>query len=270
MAITFANESVEYRAARDALLDQEIGLRRQMEAVAEARRALPPGPVVENEYVFEGLGEDGKPTRIRLSEMFRAGTDSLMIYHYMFPRYPSDDRAGAASGETARLPKAEQPCPSCTGLLDQLDAAAQHFEAGGGNFAVVAKVPLDRMLGVARDRGWRHLRMISSVGNDFKCDYHGEYDDGHPAPIVTVFKREADGTIRLFWASEMVYAPKDPGQDPRAAGTIEPFWNMFDLTPGGRPDFQEQLQYDCCAGVVPAALEDGHVQARDGAGDCAR
>ncbi len=111
MAITFANESVEYRAARDALLDQEIGLRRQMEAVAEARRALPPGPVVENEYVFEGLGEDGKPTRIRLSEMFRAGTDSLMIYHYMFPRYPSDDRAGAASGETARLPNGGAALP---------------------------------------------------------------------------------------------------------------------------------------------------------------
>ena len=256
MGVTFANESAEYRAARDQLLDQEIALRRQMEAVAEARRALPPGPVVAEDYVFEGLGEDGRPARIRLSELFREGTDALIVYHYMFPRYPTDDRSGAAEGETARLPLAEQPCPSCTALLDQLDAAAPHFEAGGGNFAVVAKTPLDRMLGVARDRGWRHLRMISSLGNDFKRDYHGEYDDGHAAPNMTAFQRAADGTIRLFWASELLYAPKDPGQDPRAAGTIEPFWNMFDLTPGGRPDFQEQLQYDCCKGAAPAALED--------------
>lgn len=39
----FPNESAEYRAARDALLEAEIALRRQTEAVAALRRALPPG-----------------------------------------------------------------------------------------------------------------------------------------------------------------------------------------------------------------------------------
>lgn len=38
---TFPGESVAYRAARDRLLEQEIRLRRQLEAVATARRALP-------------------------------------------------------------------------------------------------------------------------------------------------------------------------------------------------------------------------------------
>jgi hypothetical protein len=28
---------------------------------------------------------------------------------------------------------------------------------------------------------------------------------------------------------------------------------MFDLTPGGRPDFDEQLQYECCHGAQKAS-----------------
>ena len=54
MGITFPGESAEYRAARDRLLEQEIELRRAMEAVAAARRALPPGGVVPEDYVFQG------------------------------------------------------------------------------------------------------------------------------------------------------------------------------------------------------------------------
>src|SRR5688572_5060835 len=111
MSVTFPNESGEYRHARDALLQQEISLRRQMEAVAAARRALPPGGKVPEDYVFDGLDAAGQPAKIKLSELFRDGTDTLLVYNYMFPRYRSDARAAAASGETARLPIAEQPCP---------------------------------------------------------------------------------------------------------------------------------------------------------------
>jgi predicted dithiol-disulfide oxidoreductase (DUF899 family) len=46
MTIAFPGESAEYRAARNRLLEQEIELRRNMEAVAVARRRLPPGGVV--------------------------------------------------------------------------------------------------------------------------------------------------------------------------------------------------------------------------------
>jgi predicted dithiol-disulfide oxidoreductase (DUF899 family) len=43
----------------------------------------------------------------------------------------------------------------------------------------------------------------------------------------------------------MFWLDPDPGQDPRHAGTIEPLWNMMDLTREGRPsDWQEQLQYE--------------------------
>jgi predicted dithiol-disulfide oxidoreductase (DUF899 family) len=256
MSITFPNESREYRRARNALLEQEIQLRRQMETVAAARRALPAGGAVPEDYVFDGLSDSGAPTKIRLSELFRPGTDTLLLYNYMFPRYKTDTREAAESGETSRLPRAEQPCPSCTGLIDQLNAAAPHFEAGGGNFAVVAKTSLDRLLGVARDRDWQHVRLLSSASNNFKRDYNAEDEEGQQDSLMTVFKRDADGTIRLFWASELNSAPKEPGQDQRALGPLEPFWNMFDLTPGGRPDFIEQLQYHCCEGVRAHALKE--------------
>ncbi|MDB4888916.1 MAG: hypothetical protein JWL61_771, partial [Gemmatimonadetes bacterium] len=62
MSITFPGESAEYRAARDQLLQQEIELRRATEAVAVARRNLPPGASVAENYVFQEIGADGVPT----------------------------------------------------------------------------------------------------------------------------------------------------------------------------------------------------------------
>ena len=65
-------------------------------------------------------------------------------------------------------------------------------------------------------------------------------------PMLNVFHREA-GLIRHFWGAELLYAPADPGQDYRHVGTIEPLWNLFDLTPEGRgTDWDEQLIYACC------------------------
>jgi predicted dithiol-disulfide oxidoreductase (DUF899 family) len=88
MSITFPGESADYRAARDRLLEQEIDLRRVTEAVAAARRALPPGGVVREDYVFQREGADGAPTDVRLSELFAPGLDLLVIYSFMFPRDP--------------------------------------------------------------------------------------------------------------------------------------------------------------------------------------
>jgi predicted dithiol-disulfide oxidoreductase (DUF899 family) len=48
----FPNESNQYRQARDALLAEEIELRRHIERVAEQRRALPPGGEVTKDYRF--------------------------------------------------------------------------------------------------------------------------------------------------------------------------------------------------------------------------
>jgi predicted dithiol-disulfide oxidoreductase (DUF899 family) len=241
MGTTFPGESAEYRAARDRLLEREIDLRRAMEAVATARRQLPAGGVVPEDYVFQGRGTDGAPTDVTLSELFAPGKDSLVIYSFMFPRDPGDERQGPEGGQTALLPLAEGPCPSCVALLDQLDGAVEHVSQHV-NFVVVAKSPLSRILTFAEERGWR-LRLLSSAANSYNRDYLGETTEGSQRPMLNVFHRDG-GTIRHFWGSELFYAPTDSGQDPRHVGTIEPVWNLFDLTREGRPtDWDEQLSY---------------------------
>jgi predicted dithiol-disulfide oxidoreductase (DUF899 family) len=242
MRISFPGESSEYRAARDRLLEREIELRRTMEAVSEARRALPPGGEVPADYVFQGLGGDGKPADLRLSDLFAPGRDSLVIYSFMFPRDPGDDRPGPASGRSASLPLEEGPCPSCVALLDQLDGAVEHA-AQHINFAVVAKAPLPLLADFAGDRGWRRLRLLSSAANSYNRDYLAETAEGHQRPMLNVFHRDG-GAIRHFWGSELFYAESDPGQDPRHVGTIEPVWNLFDMTREGRgEDWDEQISY---------------------------
>jgi predicted dithiol-disulfide oxidoreductase (DUF899 family) len=123
MSISFPGESPEYRAARDQLLKQEAELRRVTEAVAAARRELPPGGIVPQDYVFQQGGSSGTPTEVKLSELFVPGKDTLVIYNFTFPRALDD----------------EQPCPHCTSMLDALDGAVQHITQRV-NFAVVAKV----------------------------------------------------------------------------------------------------------------------------------
>jgi predicted dithiol-disulfide oxidoreductase (DUF899 family) len=236
--VRFPNESAEYRAARDRLLDQEIELRRATEAVAEARRALPPGGVVPEDYVFEGA--EGP---VRLSELFAPGRDALAIYDFMFPRHPQDDTPGPKAGQTALLPLHEGPCPSCVALLDQLDGAVEHVTQHMG-FVAVAKAPVERVTTFGGERGWRRLTLLSAAGNGYKRAYGGETEDGIQQPMLNVFVRDG-GEIRHFWGSELFYAPTEPGQDPRHVNNLEPLWNFFDLTPQGRPTaWDEQLQYD--------------------------
>src|SRR5262249_47216463 len=158
-------------------LQKEIELRRAMESVAEARRDLPTGGVVPEDYVFDGIGPDGTAAKIKLSELFAPGKDSLLIYNFMFPRHPKDDRPRPTECATARLKRGEGPCPSCAGFLDQLDGAAHHVEQHV-NFAIVAKAPLARILAFAKERGWRRLRLLSAAGNKFKRDYQAETPEG--------------------------------------------------------------------------------------------
>ncbi len=227
MSTSFPGESAEYRAARDRLLQQEVELRRMTEAVAASRRALPPGGIVPEDYVFEGIGSDGHPAKITLSDLFEGGKDTLFIYNMMFPRAPDEDL----------------PCPSCTQFLDSFDGVAEHA-AERINVAVVAKADLPRLLAHADSRGWRRLRLLSSAGTTYNHDYRGEADDGRQQlPMLNVFHRQGD-TIRHFWGSELLFEPPDPDQDPRHGETIDPLWNLFDFTPDGRGrDWYPALSY---------------------------
>jgi predicted dithiol-disulfide oxidoreductase (DUF899 family) len=241
MGVTFPNETDEYRKARERLLEREIELRRLTEAVAEERRALPPGGEVPEDYVFHEAGGEDKQTDVRLSELFRPGRSALVIYSFMFPRDVRDDRPGPTEGETAKLPPGEGPCPSCVAMIDQLEGAADHVTQNA-NLVVVAKTPVERLAAFVRERGWTRLRYLSSANNTYNRDYHAEGPDGGQMPPLNVFERDGDAT-RHFWASELMWAPADPGQHPRHVGTLEPVWNILDLTRAGRPDWDEQLRY---------------------------
>ena len=219
----FPNESEEYRAARDALLQEEIELRRRSEAVAEQRRSLPLGGDVPTDYAFDGPGGT-----VHLSELFEDGKDTLFLYNFMF-----------IPGEQG-LPL-EGACPSCTSIIDAVDAEAPHI-VQRVNLAVVAKAPLEQFQEHARTRGWRHVQLLSSAGTTYNADYHGESDRGQN-PIATVFVRR-NGAIQHFWSSELFFAPTDPGMHPRHVDFIWPVWSVLDCTPEGRgTDWFPQLAY---------------------------
>src|ERR1700741_1362872 len=195
--VHFPGESSEYRRARNELLEDEAALKALSEKVAPKRRALPAGGLVKEDYVFESAGDGSK---VRLSELFVPGRNSLVIYNMMFPRWSEDQRAGAPGGKTAELPLVEQPCPSCTSVVDGLEGAAFHL-AERTNLVVIAKTSPDRLGAYAQERGWRNLRLLSSRNNTFNRDYHAETPDGVQLAVFHVFSR-SEGGIHNHWASE--------------------------------------------------------------------
>jgi predicted dithiol-disulfide oxidoreductase (DUF899 family) len=217
-ALRFPGESAGYRAARDQLLEAEIALRRQTEAVAAQRRALPPGGLAPQDYVFEGQAGP-----VKLSELF-ADKDVLLLYGFMLG------------------PQMERACPSCTSIIDALDGEMRHIRQRAA-IAIVARAPLQRLTAHARDRGWRDTQLLSSADNSFHRDYHAEDEAGRQWPVMNVFRR-GDGEIRHAWATELAFTPPDPGEDPRHVDLIWPLWAALDMSPEGRGEFRPKLSYD--------------------------
>jgi predicted dithiol-disulfide oxidoreductase (DUF899 family) len=217
----FPNETAEYDLARARLLEAERALRRSTEAVAAERRALPPGGVIPEDYELDDVGAR---TTVRFSELFAPEHDTLVVYSYMFG------------------PDMDQPCGSCTSIIDSLDGAAPHL-AQRVNLAVIAKSPAPRIGAFASGRGWRNLRLLSSAGTTFNRDYLAEEADGSQLPMLHVFRRDGD-EIRHFWSTELLYLEYDEGQDPRHLDMIWPVWGVLDATPGGRgTDWNPSVSY---------------------------
>ena len=232
--LTMPGESAEYRATRNKLLTEEMALRRQIESVAALRRALPAGGTVAQDYLFDG---DVGP--LKLADLFRPGKDTLAIYSFMYG------------------PERDLPCTGCTHFLDGLEGMVQHITQRI-NLAVVAKSPLPRLMALAQARGWRTMPLLSTHGNSYDHDYFGdssslpeavrkqqEFKAGEEwdMPMLNVFHRRGK-VISHFWGSEILYMPPEPGQEYRHNDALDSLWNMLDLTPAGRVDFQPQLAYD--------------------------
>ena len=215
----FPGESDHYRAARNELLEAEKDLRRNVERVAAMRRTLPLGGEPPEDYAFDGANGP-----VRLSELFEDGKDSLIVYSYMFG------------------PQMKAPCVLCTSILDALDGEAPHV-VQRVNLAVVAKSPIERILGFTRPRGWKNLRLLSSSGNTYNRDYGAENEKGSQLPACNVFVRR-DGKVRHFYSTELLYEPPEAGEDGRHVDMFWPLWNLFDLTPEGRgTDWYPRLSY---------------------------
>ena len=220
----FPSETPAYRKARDKLLKAEVNLRRQVEEVAKLRRKLPLGGVIPEDFVFDEPADVVGMRKVKLSELFAPGKDTLLLYSYMYSLAMNN------------------PCPMCTSIIDSLDGAAPHV-GQRVNLAVVAKSPLPRLLTFARNRGWRNLRFLSSSDNSYNRIYHGEDEEGHQNPIMNVFVRKG-GKIRHFWASELLFTKADKGQNQRHVDMVWPLWNLLDLTPEGRGrDWYPKINY---------------------------
>src|SRR3954466_12419721 len=132
--VRFPNESEAYRSARNALLAEEIELRRHIERVAAMRRALPPGGEAWGDYRFEGVNG-----AVDLAGLF-GDKQTLVVYSYMFG------------------PGRERPCPMCTSLLSAWDGEARDMEQNVA-LAVVARSPLAKLLAFKKERRWQHLKL---------------------------------------------------------------------------------------------------------------
>ena len=205
-AACFPNESAEYRRARQALLAEEIELRRHIERVAEQRRQLPAGGEVTKPYTFEGEGGSAS-----FADLF-GNKATLVVYSYMFG------------------PQRDKPCPMCTSFMSTWQSKLPDIEQRIA-FVFFARSPIARLIAAKRERGWTQHRIYSDVSGDYTRDYVSK--DDADVPAYNVFTRR-DGAIRHFWASEMGAATADPGQDPRGAPDIDSLWTVLDTTPEGR------------------------------------
>jgi predicted dithiol-disulfide oxidoreductase (DUF899 family) len=235
--LSFPNENAEYREARNALLDAEIALRAQIEAVAAQRRALPLGGEIPENYEFERIGTNGMPERVEMSALF-GRHDTLILYSFMYG------------------PDRSTPCRGCTHLLDSVDGGARHITQRAALW-VVAKSPIARLEAWARERGWNHLRFLSTAGNNYDADYFGDTSKfssamrkAHGVPdgenwdetIFNVFRLD-NGVVRHFWGSEMSFAPTAPNQHHRSGDAVNSLWGLLDMTPEGRGAFFPKLAY---------------------------
>ncbi|WP_109356282.1 DUF899 family protein [Sphingorhabdus sp. EL138] len=203
----YPNESKEYRESRDALLKEEAALVDHVKAVAKLRRQLPLGGRLKEDYIFEWASNEKLGQNVKFSELF-GSKDTLLLYSFMFG------------------PSWDNPCPSCTSVVDALDRMAYSVSRDAA-FFTVGKAPAIRINDWANKRGWSQIDIISGYECSYQADYNCQSNsDDRQFPTMHVFKKTEDGIFH-FWGTELTSNDLD---------MIWPYWNLMDLTPKGRPD----------------------------------
>jgi predicted dithiol-disulfide oxidoreductase (DUF899 family) len=209
----YPNESREYREARDTLLMDEQELANKVKALAARRRQLPPGGQLKEDYVFQWATEGKVGKKVKFSELF-GDKNALLLYSFMFG------------------PNWDNPCYSCTSLVDGFDRAAYSVTRNAA-FVCIAKAPADRINAWAKKRGWSQIALVSGFESPYQADYKCQGDsDDRQFPVMHVFRKQG-GKIFHFWGSELKSNHVD---------TVWAYWNLMDFTPEGRPDISTPPQ----------------------------
>ncbi len=210
----FSGESAAYGKARQDLLAEEIALQQSIDQLSAKRRALPDGPLIEKDYRFK----DMNGYEVDLASLF-GNHQTLVTYFWMY----GPDRG--------------RPCPMCTNLLGPLDANAKDLMQRVA-LVVMGRSTVERQLAFACERGWRTLKFVQTIGDDYALDFGGlDPESLSESPVLAVFKKTGSGSnmkVRLFWKGEMTSAMADEGKDPRGIPDFSPLWTTLDLTPEGR------------------------------------
>ena len=217
----FSSESAAYANERQALLAEEIEVRRRLGRLARQNRELPEGPKMPGGWKFIGMnGDEGG-----LADMF-GPHDTLVLYHWMYG------------------PERNRPCPMCTNLLGPLAANAADLGQRVA-LAVVSRSKVERMVAFGIERGWRDLPYFQSVGDEFSVAIGGLDAEKRAENPVLMVLRKKGSEVHLHWMGETTMEMADPGEDPRGAVDIAPLWNILDLTPEGRdPKWYPRLSYE--------------------------
>ncbi len=222
-----AGASPEYITARASLLEAELALHNQVEAVAAQRRALPAGALMSKTYTFIDAASGEETTLADLAKLQAIGhgtsngssngpSRSLVLFHIMFG------------------PDMDEPCPLCGSFIDGLNGVAQHL-AQKVTFVVVAKASAAQLSDYAARRGWRDVRLLSSGLSDFNGDM------GVEEPLYSPSAEQMEGVSVFAWdAAEAkvrhVYtaSARFDAHTYRGLDLLGPLWSVLDLVPEGR------------------------------------
>jgi predicted dithiol-disulfide oxidoreductase (DUF899 family) len=219
-----STESPVYRKLRDELLAAEVALKDQREHVAALRRSLPLDTDIQDYEFHEGsadLTKDGPFPMVRLSALFDDPQKPLVVYQYMY---------GGAQ---------KRPCPSCTMWVDGFSGVAHHLRQNI-NFAIIAQAGIREFREWGCERNWHSLRLVSCEGTDFKTVLNYQDAEGRQRPGLSVFKLTQDGSVKHSYScsAQMTAEVKTRGID-----LLSPVWNLLDLTPDGRGQWDPKLKY---------------------------
>jgi predicted dithiol-disulfide oxidoreductase (DUF899 family) len=205
--LRYPNETRPYREARESLLRDEQELVAKVKAVAAKRRTLPLGGQLKEDYIFQWANDGKVGQHVRCSELF-GDKKTLILYSFMYG------------------PNWDNPCPSCTSLVDGFDRAWYSVSRHAA-FVAIAKAPAVKINTWANRRGWSRIPLVSGSESTYQADYKCQGDsDDMQLPVMHVFRKQ-DGKIFHFWGTESMSNHVD---------TVWVYWNLLDFTPEGRPD----------------------------------